>query len=1490
MDKKLKALGRRLTALMASALLLLFQLVPGAAAFAAEDNVTIALSYEVGGEQRITYAYRMGYSGYEDAFWAVLPSDAPLDGLTFSIFDSSYPDAEFFPGNNTLLAGVKDSGSSPSSSIDIYRIIGDGSTEDMPNYRLYISRQEMPPEQPTEAPVTEAPVTEAPVTEAPVTEAPVTEAPVTEAPVTDAPVTDAPVTEAPVTDAPVTEAPVTEAPSVEYPIGLWGTAGGSNYINLRYAPDGDIATTADSGSNLFVEAGIDVQGVTWYKLNYDGSYLYVSSTVFSLMSAQESDDYEQSLHATEPPVTEAPVTEAPVTEAPVTEAPVTEAPVTEAPATDEPLSETPVNRWGIAGGQEYVNLRSAPGGDVIASATSNSALFAVSSVEKDGTWYKIIAGDTYMYISSQVFSLMSRADSDAYDESLRATPPPSEAPATDAPATEPPQTEEPVSEIPVNRWGVAGGKQNINLRSAPNGEIVATAETGTRLFAASQIEDDGLWYKIIAGDSVYYASSTVFMLMSQSESDAYDALLNATEPPPTEEPTPKPTENVGLLETPLNLWSTAQGSGSINLRETPDGKKIDSAESGTKLYAESWVQTENGDVWYKVRWNGGYLYASETVVQLMTRADSDAYELSVNGPATEAPTEEPTEAPTEVPTEAPTDVPTEVPTEEPTEAPTDVPTEVPATELPYTVLAKANRWGEITASKGTAIYALPGGDSLGNVDNGTKLYAVQSVSTKNDAVFYQINYGGDTAFVASSAFSLMSREESDDYERSLHPEWTATPSPSPSPSPSPDPTATPTPEPSPSPIPTEDITSSSVLRWAYVQAEGGLNVRQKTSTSSKKLGELKNQQMVFVYETVSSGSDDLWCRIDFDGKDGYVKAEYLRLLTEDASSDYNAGLTSPMPTPTPAPTDTPVPTDVPTEAPTDTPMPTDVPTEAPTDEPTEAPTDTPAPTDMPTEAPTDTPIPTEESTGAPTDTPEPAQYIGYALTITQTALRSAANYADSSILVALPDTTLVYVFGQSYIDSTAWSSVEVKNGSDARGLVVDTALRRINEQEADYYLSRLTTATPYITDSPEPTNTPEPTKVPEMRYGYAITLGDNVPMRNNPMQEAGLVNMLPMEEIVLVSGQEYDSNSQAWHVIQYKGAWGYVRGDQLRFLTNAETEEYLSNVYATPAPTLITTPEPYDENALSSYGYVDASSVNFRSSAERSNSNRIGTLRKYDFALVLNTVETNGETWYYINCAGKTGYVMSSYFKVLTLAGLEEFLNSDEFKNAGSDSTGTGSGSTGGSSGTTAVQTFTPQEDLNISDWKNPNLTVSSSYVPFDPNGTTAPTATPSAAPTYIATDTPNPFVVTTPSVTAPTATTDSGAPWGLIGVGAGLIAVAGGIYFYALSSANKKKAAARAAQYRARMAQQQSARAAQQASVQNAQAPQRPASPAMQKPAAPNVTQTPYRQNAGTYQPPIDGQRPMRSAAPQQPASPQQPQSRTRRTGSSGNDDANRT
>ena len=575
-----------------------------------------------------------------------------------------------------------------------------------------------------------------------------------------------------------------------------------------------------------------------------------------------------------------------------------------------------------------------------------------------------------------------------------------------------------------------------------------------------------------------------------------------------------------------------------------------------------------------------------------------------------------------------------------------------------------------------------------------------------------------------------------------------------------------------------------VYRYAKVNSNS-VAFRNEPSTSGgnktviKRLG---RSDKVYVLQELYNDEGETWAMVNVGGRIGYMMSEYIRVMSQEESDAY-AGSSTPVPTFTPEPTFTPYVTATPTLEP--------LPTE------TESLVEiiTPPPTEIPTEAPTPTASP------SPTPTATPAPYQGYALTTHTTALRTGISESDMTIMHAMEANTLVRVVNQIVDPNTGekWSIISTLNNQ--AGFILDSALRYISDKEAQPYLDFWEE----LNREPDPTSIPTHTPEPMQLQGYGVIVGDGVPFRQMQSEFSRIIDHLDAGTMVYISGQT-GGEDQYWHSVNYQGRWGYIRVDLVRMLTIAEEEAYLESLLASPTPA--TTNIPFDEDGLSSYGYVDGTSVNWRKGPSTSNE-KIGELRRYAFCLVLGTEDVNGVTWYRVKYADEIGYIHGDFFKQLTISELEDFLQSEEYLEGVVNNSPDGREALDniGFIGTGGLITEEDQwvydnNDLvknTVSPWQ-PIATVAPiqttpTLEPLPGWATAAPTAAPSPTPTF------NPL----PDVTYPTANTGNGGSavvWVFV-LGLLLLAV-GGVFALVRHQQNKRRIALRAAQRRAQAARAQ--------------------------------------------------------------------------------------
>ena len=459
-------------------------------------------------------------------------------------------------------------------------------------------------------------------------------------------------------------------------------------------------------------------------------------------------------------------------------------------------------------------------------------------------------------------------------------------------------------------------------------------------------------------------------------------------------------------------------------------------------------------------------------------------------------------------------------------------------------------------------------------------------------------------------------------------------------------------------------------RYGMVNANSvALRTEPYSTKSNTVIQRVQRGGVVYVLSTQVNSTGERWTEVIVNGRTGFMKTEFIDLLTPEASDAYAASVgATPVPTFTPAPT--------------------------------------------PTEGIVEliTPAPATQS-----------PYTGYAVLQWQTELRTGAGSGEMTLTVL--ETDELVLVSQSIVSSwngESWSYVRTMDGLN--GYVPTYTLRQITEQEAAWRLQQY-----YATPAPTQlvTNTPEPMQL----QGYGLTTAANVPLRRMASEYSSIDRSLSYGTVVYITGQTY-ADGVTWQNVAVDGRSGYIRSDLVRFMTEYEETAYL-NTFNTAVPTATPTNNPYSGDALSSYGYVTKNSVNFREEAS-TGSRKLATLNTYAMALVLGTERVGGVTWYRVNHNGVTGYIHGSYFHQMTLKEFGEFYGSDLYYQGlrGNENT-QGSGSNTGS-GSNGAGGQVSQEDYVVDDWYASGNVIQPSFAPFVPVATEAPinaTATPTLEP-----------------------------------------------------------------------------------------------------------------------------------------------------------------
>ena len=535
-------------------------------------------------------------------------------------------------------------------------------------------------------------------------------------------------------------------------------------------------------------------------------------------------------------------------------------------------------------------------------------------------------------------------------------------------------------------------------------------------------------------------------------------------------------------------------------------------------------------LWYDVTVvrDGNRGYMRDYLLTQISEADALKRIDEINAGQTTPPSEE-TQTPAGEETQTPTGEETQTPTGEETQTPTGEETPKPAPEQ-MTFPAYG-----ITVQQETTILLrdepngeIPTTGALKTINKPTPVRIDGQKTGEGEQVWYQIENlnNGDTGYVEAYNVRIVTEQEARDAVE------TPAPTVPPIETPTPEPTEKPTPTPTPEPVP-QELTEGDVYHYGYNTGRQ-VALRAEAKQSGKELTRMEAGTIIWVIRREGD-----WCQVRVNSKDGYMMAEFVKLMGVEEEAAYIATLDDPetRPEPTPSPTPTPEPTEEPTPTPTATPEAT--------------------PTPEPTEEPTPTPTATAEATA----TPAPVQLSLYARILNNgTPLRG--NPSNQAYLQnILNKEEVVYIFQSQFAeDGMTWYLVQY---SGQWGFVRADLVRVMGEQETAEYLAALEAA--QATPTPLPQATPEPLG-PDATSAYAKLIKDAVNLRRTPSASGTSMGRIPVNTLLLVTGTEYDG-TYTWYQVNYSGMDGYVRSDMCQMLTIAELQKYLAEAArATPAP------------------------------------------------------------------------------------------------------------------------------------------------------------------------------------------------------------------------------------------------------------------------------------------------------------------------------------
>lgn len=273
-------------------------------------------------------------------------------------------------------------------------------------------------------------------------------------------------------------------------------------------------------------------------------------------------------------------------------------------------------------------------------------------------------------------------------------------------------------------------------------------------------------------------------------------------------------------------------------------------------------------------------------------------------------------------------------------------------------------------------------------------------------------------------------------------------------------------------------------------------------------------------------------------------------------------------------------------------------------------------------------------TPAPTGTA-----TGYVATSKSGVWVRTAPAADAGTAGQVKDKgTVVTVTGSSIRNGVyTWYPVILSDGT--RGYLRGDCVFEIAQWQLDIYKSTGVCPTP----------TPGPATPPPGNSSFIRTVADKLYVRKTPSKQASSLGQLSIGTVTEFYSKKI-VGTVTWYEVKLGSSYGYVHGDYVQVLTNAEYYDYL-NQNATPSPTPAATP---DASNLSDLALTTDKSVNIRASASMSGKSLIkvsksGTEMTYLGNYVAPTTDNN-YYWYNVRYNGVSGWMRGDFVRVLTTA------------------------------------------------------------------------------------------------------------------------------------------------------------------------------------------------------------------------------------------------
>ena len=270
-------------------------------------------------------------------------------------------------------------------------------------------------------------------------------------------------------------------------------------------------------------------------------------------------------------------------------------------------------------------------------------------------------------------------------------------------------------------------------------------------------------------------------------------------------------------------------------------------------------------------------------------------------------------------------------------------------------------------------------------------------------------------------------------------------------------------------------------------------------------------------------------------------------------------------------------------------------------------------------------------------TASPVTVVGYvATTASSVWVRvSPAAGANTAGQVKSKGTVLPMI-GPAVVTDYTWYPIQTADGT--RGYLRGDYVFELAQWQLELYQSTGKLATP----------TPAPATPKPGNSEYLQVVNGSLWIRETPSKKADTVGQLADKTVIKYNKKQTVSNV-VWYQVTYNGKTGWVMGNYVRVLTNAEYEA----IKGTPTPVPTATPKGTVNPAdFSDMAMTTSERVRIRASASMSGKEvgmvyKTGTVLTYLGNYTAPTA-SNPYYWYNVKYQGVTGWMCGDYVRVLT--------------------------------------------------------------------------------------------------------------------------------------------------------------------------------------------------------------------------------------------------